>query len=95
MGDPMDATEHARLAHFEEWYWWHRGRQAIVRRLLLRFAPPGARILDVGCGTGATTLGLGCSGPVLGMDLGPEALRIARGRGLSVVQGSAAQLPAR
>jgi SAM-dependent methyltransferase len=91
----MDAHEHERLAHFEEWYWWHRGRQAIVQRLLARYAPPGARILDVGCGTGATTLGLCRSGAVLGLDVGRPALEIARGRGLDVVQGSAARLPAR
>ncbi len=91
----MDAHEHERLAGFEEWYWWHRGRQSIVRRLLSRYAPPGARILDVGCGTGATTLGLRRSGPVFGVDVGRQALQIAHARGLSVVQGSAARLPAR
>ena len=95
MGAPMDAHEHERLAGFEEWYWWHRGRQAIVQRLLARYAPPGARILDVGCGTGATTLGLRSFGPIVGMDVGRQALQIANGRGLSVAQGSAARLPAR
>ena len=91
----MEAYEHERLAHFEEWYWWHRGRQAVVRRLLARYAPAGARVLDIGCGTGATTLGLRWSGHVLGMDVGREALQIARGRGLRVLQASAARLPAR
>ena len=43
------------MAGFEDWYWWHRGRQTIVRRILARYAPPRASILDVGCGTGATT----------------------------------------
>jgi SAM-dependent methyltransferase len=91
----MDAHEHERLARFEEWYWWHRGRRAIVQRILARYAPAGARILDVGCGTGATTLGLRRSGAVFGLDVGRTALEIARGRGLDVVQGSAAGLPAR
>ena len=50
----MDQSEHKRLAHFEEWYWWHRARHMIVRRILARFAPANTRILDVGCGTGAT-----------------------------------------
>jgi SAM-dependent methyltransferase len=91
----MDAHEHERLAHFEEWYWWHRGRQAIVERLVARYAPPGARILDVGCGTGATTLGLRRFGPIFGLDVGEHALRVARARGLAVARASAERLPAR
>jgi SAM-dependent methyltransferase len=91
----MDAHEHERLAHFEEWYWWHRGRKAIVERILARSVPAGARILDVGCGTGATTAGLRRFGPVVGLDIGPEALRRARARGIPVARASAARLPAR
>jgi SAM-dependent methyltransferase len=91
----MDPGEHERLARFEEWYWWHRGRQAIVQRLLRRTLRPGARILDVGCGTGATTLGLRRFGSVAGLDLGRRALELARARGLAVAQASAARLPVR
>ena len=95
MGAPMDSREHERLAHFEEWYWWHRGRQAVVRRLLERHASPRSRILDVGCGTGATTLALRRFGPVVGIDVGMRALEIARERGVAVARASAARLPAR
>jgi SAM-dependent methyltransferase len=91
----MDAREHERLAHFEEWYWWHRGRRAIVQRLLDLHAPPCARILDVGCGTGATTQSLARFGSVVGMDIGRSALEVAARRGLPVAQSSAARLPAR
>jgi SAM-dependent methyltransferase len=91
----MDVHEHDRLAHFEEWYWWHRGRQAMVERLVARYAPPGARLLDVGCGTGATTLGLRRFGRVVGLDLGERALEVARARGLAVARASAERLPTR
>jgi SAM-dependent methyltransferase len=91
----MDEHEHERLAHFEEWYWWHRGRQAIVQRLAARYAPQGARLLDVGCGTGATTLGLRRFGRVFGLDIGRRALEVARARGLAVARASAERLPAR
>jgi SAM-dependent methyltransferase len=91
----MDPHEHERLARFEEWYWWHRGRRAVVRGLLARHAPRAARILDVGCGSGATTLSLRRFGSIVGVDLGPHALRLARARGLAVARASAARLPAR
>ena len=91
----MDAHEHERLAHFEEWYWWHRGRQAIVERIVARCVAAGSRILDVGCGTGATTRVLRRFGSVVGFDVGAEALRRARARGLPVARASAARLPAR
>jgi SAM-dependent methyltransferase len=91
----MDPREYERLAEFEEWYWWHRGRQSIVRHLLRSFAPVSARILDVGCGTGATTDSVRDFGSVVGMDIGEAALRHARARGLPVLRGSAAQLPVR
>src|SRR5262245_55093392 len=91
----MDAREHERLAEFEEWYWWHRGRRTAVERLVAGCAPREALILDVGCGTGATTLGLRRFGSVVGLDIGSRALEVARSRGLAVARASAARLPAR
>lgn len=89
----MKTEELERLASFEQWYWWHRGRRSIVCRILQRYAPPHARILDVGCGTGATTAALGRFGSVRGLDLGLAALRHAHAHGLPVARGSADQLP--
>jgi SAM-dependent methyltransferase len=91
----VETEELERMAGFEEWYWWHRGRQTIVRRILQRYAPPRARILDVGCGTGATTSQLSDFGHVSGIDMGPAALRHARARGLAVARASAEKLPVR
>jgi SAM-dependent methyltransferase len=89
----MDTREYTRLAEHEEWYWWHRAREMIVRRVLQRHAPANARILDVGCGTGATTASLRPFGSVLGLDIGSEALGHAHERNLPVARSSAAQLP--
>lgn len=89
----MKPEELERLASFEEWYWWHRGRRSIVCRILQRYAPPRARILDVGCGTGATTAALCRFGSVSGLDMGQAALRHAHAHGLPVARGSAENLP--
>jgi len=91
----MDAHEYDRLAEYEEWYWWHRARQTIVQTLLRRYAPPRARILDVGCGTGATTHSLASFGSVVGLDVGMDALRYAQRRGVPVAGSVAAPLAVR
>jgi SAM-dependent methyltransferase len=45
---------------------------------------PGERVLDIGCGSGATSLEIarrvGASGGVVGVDLSPQLLRLARER---------------
>ena len=89
----MRDDELERLASFEEWYWWHRARRSVVCRVLGRYVQPSARVLDVGCGTGATTAALRRFGSVIGLDMGLAALRHARARGLPVARGSAEQLP--
>ena len=89
----MDAAEIERLARYEDWYWWHRARRSIID-VLLRNALTGTdnRILDVGAGTGATSLALRKHGNVLGIDLSPEAMQIARDRGLAVARMDATAL---
>ncbi len=56
-------------------------RDALIRRCA---AAPGARVLDVGCGTGDTTLALadhvGARGEVIGVDISDPLLAIARQR---------------
>lgn len=89
----MDAAEITRLARYEDWYWWHRARRTIIG-LLLQHAVAGTqhRILDVGAGTGATSLALRRFGRVLAVDLSAEASAIARGRGLAVARMDASAL---
>lgn len=49
--------------------------------LVERLAPPGARILDAGCGTGRVAIELATRGlDVVGVDLDPSMLAIARQR---------------
>lgn len=60
---------------------------------------PGARVVDVGCGTGALTLEVtarvGVAGTVTGVDPSPDMLGVARRKNGSIawVEGSAERLP--
>ncbi|MDY7227546.1 class I SAM-dependent methyltransferase [Hyalangium rubrum] len=49
-----------------------------VERFLAEAVAPGCRVLDVGCGTGLLTRGLADSVEVVGLDLSPEMLELAR-----------------
>jgi demethylmenaquinone methyltransferase/2-methoxy-6-polyprenyl-1,4-benzoquinol methylase len=70
--------------------WW---RRQAVRTLS---SPPGARVLDLGCGTGKLGALLASRCHVVGIDLSQEMLRLAQrthGSRLRYVQGSAFRLP--
>ena len=91
----MRTDELRQLAEAEESYWWHRGRQRIVRRVLTRYVAPNSRILDVGCGPGGTTKSYSGANHVLGVDASDESTRLARGRGLEVALMDATHLATR
>lgn len=50
----MDRIVHDRMAAHDSTHWWYRARRDILRDYLARYArlPEGARILEIGCGTG-------------------------------------------
>jgi SAM-dependent methyltransferase len=69
----------------EERHWWYVGMRRIAEALLLRYgrpAPGRPEVLDAGCGSGGTTVWLGRWGRVTGVDLVPEAVALARQRGV-------------
>ncbi|MFY0576430.1 class I SAM-dependent DNA methyltransferase [Cystobacter fuscus] len=49
-----------------------------VERFLAETVTPGARVLDMGCGPGLLTRGLPPDVEVVGLDLSPEMLEVAR-----------------
>jgi SAM-dependent methyltransferase len=96
----MNLREYEVMYRREDAYWWYRG----MRRIARRFAPEvfaqerSARVLDVGCGTGANLAEMARPGgpSVVGADLSREALGFARARGLGLLaQASAERLPFR
>ena len=50
----MDRIVHDRMAAHDSTHWWYRARRDILSDYIARYAalPRGARILEIGCGTG-------------------------------------------
>ncbi len=78
----MDRATYEVEAEVEHTHWWFRGRRRLLARLLADLSPalpPRARVLDVGCGTGANAPTLAAPGRlVIGVDPSPIALGLAR-----------------
>jgi SAM-dependent methyltransferase len=86
------------LFRVEQSHWWHIGRRRIlatfVENICRAVTNRRARILDVGCGTGANLLMLSEYGDAEGVDVSEDALAFCRERGLDKVKlGAAEQLP--
>lgn len=94
----MEKEQYDIMRRVEDSHWWYVGMREITRGLLRDVGAKGAdlRILDAGCGTGATLDFLSDRGAVIGIDVSSEGLRhcLARGhRHLSF--GTIEQLPFR
>jgi SAM-dependent methyltransferase len=85
------------MAELEAEHWWYRGRRALVGRLLERLElGSGARLLEVGAGTGGNLDLLARFGEVWGVE--PSAVGAALGRRQwagRVLRARAAELPFR
>ena len=91
----MDREAYATTFRQEQSYWWFTGRLAILRRVVDRVLA-GRRnleILNLGCGTGATSEAFAGLGRVVSADRSPEALAFCRARGMAdVVEADAEAL---
>ena len=94
----MNPAEFANIAKSEQRFWWYRGMNEIMFRLLDPLAKmwqPG-RVLEAGCGTGyfAKLLSERYGWRMFPADLGWEGLRHARELGhVRLVQADIARLP--
>ena len=99
----MSPDEYERMYRLEDRHWWFAARRTLLSSALERWrgtlpAPTAAgplRLLDVGCGTGATLAHLSGYGEAYGVDVEPRALAFCRARGLrtNLALASASALP--
>jgi SAM-dependent methyltransferase len=88
----MDTVEVQAMLDHEDRHWWYRGRRRIVEGELARLSvPTGARVLDAGCGSGRLLDELSAFGEVSGLDMNPDSVAFARGRGHADVQEGAVE----
>ena len=91
----MEEVFYEEYAQIEATHWWFEGRRtifdAVIRALPL---PRDARLLDLGCGTGANLNFLSAYGRAMGLDWGAAAARYARARtSVPVFRGDVTALP--
>jgi SAM-dependent methyltransferase len=78
----MDRRVYDRMAELDERHWWYRARRGILTDLIRRriALPEGARILEIGCGTGHNLEMLQGFGRADGIEIDPAAREIAERR---------------
>lgn len=78
----MDRIVYDRMAAHDSTHWWYRARRDILADYLARYGavPKGAKILEIGCGTGHNLPMLGAFGEVDAIEIDPAARAIASER---------------
>jgi SAM-dependent methyltransferase len=90
----VDEREFEAMLALDERHWWYRGRRRMLAALIEGIAvPPGARVLDAGCGSGRTLDELARYGSAHGIELNPLGLAVARRRGHHVEQAPVETIP--
>ena len=83
MGFPlMERAVYDAMAELDERHWWYVARRKVIAELIRRKAAPpaGARLLEIGCGTGHNLPMLGEFGKVEALEVDETARAIAEKR---------------
>jgi len=84
--DPAYAAVHAEE---DRAHWWFLGRRAVILAEMARRLPAGgARLAELGCGSGGMLEALGRFGTAVGVETDPALRERARERGLDVRAGA-------
>ena len=91
----MDRDYELQTHQAEDRHWWYRGRRTVLEGVISSMdLPPGARILDAGCGSGRNMVDLARHGTVTGVELSPASVALAEARNAGhVVAGSVLEMP--
>jgi SAM-dependent methyltransferase len=82
----MDAKHLDELVELEESYWWHVAKRRLVMQLLSRYLPAPGLLIEGGIGSCRNLIEFQRRGyDVAGLDVMPEAVELARERGLDRV----------
>jgi SAM-dependent methyltransferase len=86
----MYEREYEAMYGLENTYWWYVARRALAVEILEDEVQgrKSARILDVGCGTGANAKAFARAGQTIGIDASIDALQFCQRRGLNTVARS-------
>lgn len=78
----MEAQVYQRMAELDSCHWWFVARRKILDSIIRRIVRPtaGARILEIGCGTGHNLEMLSRFGRVTATELDPDARALASKR---------------
>ena len=97
----MERAAYDEMRALEDRHWWFRGKRRMLTPLIARAVKgAGARLLDVGCGTGANLAFVErrfAGARTLGLDFDAGALAYSRGREVraGLLRGEGTRLPLR
>ncbi len=94
----MERSEYDRMAAAEDTMWWYRAlHERLIELLAGLRLPPGATVLDAGCGTGGLLRRIADCSPSLervGLELDADAAGVARRKSRAeIVVGTVNELP--